>query len=216
MRTSFWLGGTPIASADLTCPTFRCRSRDCSRHRNDRRRLRRILSRGLSQSLPRRDRWLVRLWRPEVWAARSKSPDIDGTAFVAIDRERRASPRQGHGGPCLVSPSSFRFAGSPLGFVALVNRRAGVSRPLSRRVAAGAADLGRAGPRPARGRRALLVRKPAPLDPAAPDPETPSFRRFFPIAPEGRTGRCRPKPSGRNRRKGYSHDQARSCSPQAC
>ncbi|ETR79478.1 hypothetical protein X566_00740 [Afipia sp. P52-10] len=44
---------------------------------------------------------------------------------------------------------------------------------MPRRVAAGAADLGTAGPRAARGLEALLARKPAPLDPAAPDPETP-------------------------------------------
>jgi hypothetical protein len=42
-----------------------------------------------------------------------------------------------------------------------------------RRVAAGAADLGTAGPRAARGLKALLARKPALLDPAAPDPEAP-------------------------------------------
>ncbi|MBR0891454.1 hypothetical protein ACVI1J_010332 [Bradyrhizobium diazoefficiens] len=77
------------------------------------------------------------------------------------------------------SRSSFRSTGSPLGFVALVNRRPGASRPLSRRVAAGSADLGKAGPRPARGLKALLVRKPAPLDPAAPDPEAPVFPPVF-------------------------------------
>ncbi len=48
-----------------------------------------------------------------------------------------------------------------------------------RRVAAGAANLGKAGPRAARGLEALLARKPAPLDPAAPDPEAPVFPPVF-------------------------------------
>jgi len=42
-------------------------------------------------------------------------------------------------------------------------------------MAAGKAGLGTAGPRPARGLKALLVRKPALLALARPDPEAPAF-----------------------------------------
>ena len=117
---------------------------------------------------------------------RRRSGRTDETAFLRGSCPRRSRPGAthefalGHGDPCRpVFSSSFRSAGSPLGFCRARKPAAGVSRPLSRRVAAGTADLGKAGPRPARGLKALLVRKPASLDPAAPDPEAPVFPPVF-------------------------------------
>jgi len=59
-------------------------------------------------------------------------------------------------------------------------------------VAAGAVRLGKADPRPARGLKALLVRRPASLASLSPDPEASTFRRFLSTAPEGKTGKGRP------------------------
>lgn len=82
----------------------------------------------------------------------AKPPDIEEAVPVVLDPGAMHESVTGHSDPCHpVFPSSFRSAGSPVGFVALVNRRPGASRPLSRRVAAGTADLGKAGPRPAQG-----------------------------------------------------------------
>lgn len=60
-----------------------------------------------------------------------------------------------------------------------------------------AANLDKAGPLAARGLKALLARKPAPLDSATPDLEAPVIPPVFSTAPEGRTGRSRPGPSGK-------------------
>ena len=131
------------------------------------------------EGLPRRGRRPHQALPSEVWAhrrnrlpSRKLSPSFSTWATHEF--------ALGHGDPCRpVFSSSFRSAGSPLGFCRARKPAAGVSRPLSRRVAAGTADLGKAGPRPARGLKALLVRKPASLDPAAPDPEAPVFPPGF-------------------------------------
>lgn len=141
--------------------------------------VRRISSRGLSGALPRRERGPHQALAAGGLDAHSRNR----LTSKKLPRSRPEATHEfaaGHGDPFRpVFSSSFRSAGSPLGFVALVNRRPGASRPLSRRVAAGTAALGKAGPRPARGRKALLVRKPAPLDPAAPDLEAPVFPPAF-------------------------------------